>query len=164
MFKKKLYKALAKMALGYKLRIWLLRRCNYLIGEQVFIGEGLLVIDDVESDAPNLVIGDRAAVSPRVTLVLHSVPNWSRIADHVNSVAGTIVIERDAWIGTGSVILPNVTIGEGAVVGANSLVRRNVPPYTIVGGVPAREIKKFKVPFLEERGGASVEKVVGIQT
>ena len=44
-------------------------------------------------------------------------------------------------------ILPDVEIGEGAVVGANSVVTKNVPPYTIVGGIPARKISTVKVPW-----------------
>ena len=76
----------------------------------------------------NLRIGDRASISPRVTFVLHTQPNDSRIAPYVNSHKGDITVEADAWIGTGSVILPDVTIGEGAVVGANSVVTESVPP------------------------------------
>jgi len=54
-----------------------------------------------------------------------------------------VVIKRGAWIGAGAIILPNVTIGERAVVGAGAVVTRDVPPYTVVAGVPAREIKKL---------------------
>ncbi len=50
---------------------------------------------------------------------------------------GKIVIEDDVWIGTGAKILNDVTIGEGAVVGAGAVVTGDVDPYTIVGGVPA---------------------------
>ena len=144
MLKKKLLKAVAKMAVGYRARIWLLRKCNYAIGRDVFIGEDLIVIDDVEDRGINLVIEDRVAISPRVTLVLYAIPNWSRIGNLVGAKKGRIVLEKDAWIGTGSVILPGVRIGEGAVVGANSVVRNDVPPYTVVGGVPAVEIKKVR--------------------
>lgn len=49
----------------------------------------------------------------------------------------------DAWIGAGSIILPGVTIGEGAVVGAGAVVTKDVPPYTVVVGVPARPIKRI---------------------
>jgi acetyltransferase-like isoleucine patch superfamily enzyme len=55
---------------------------------------------------------------------------------------GDIVIENDIWIGRQSVILSGVTIHTGAVIGCNSVVSRNVPPYTVVAGNPAREIKK----------------------
>lgn len=143
---KKVYKALAKLPIGYKKRLWLLRRCNYEIGEDVFIGEDLIVIDDLEDDENRLFIHDRVAISPRVTLVLYAVPNWSRIKDTIGTKKGKIVIEQDAWIGAGAVILPEVKIGEGAIVGANSLVNRDVPSYTVVGGVPARTIARVEKP------------------
>ena len=65
----------------------------------------------------------------------------SAITGHPAS-KGDIVIEHDIWIGRQSVILSGVTIHTGAVIGCNSVVSRNVPPYTIVAGNPAREIKK----------------------
>lgn len=151
MWHKKLCKFGAKTLPGYKLRIWLLRKCNYYIGSNVFLGEDLIVIDDLEDRSTNLLIGDRVAISPRVTLVLHSEPNWSRIVDYVTCKKGRIIIQNDAWIGTGSVILPGITIGEGAVVGANSLVTKDVDPYTVVGGVPAKYIKTVNVPWLLEK-------------
>lgn len=54
---------------------------------------------------------------------------------------GQIIIEDDVWIGANSVILPKVIIGKGAIVGANAVVTKNVRPYSIVGGVPAKFIK-----------------------
>lgn len=139
------------MPVGYKLRIWLLRKCNYQIGQDVFIGEDLIVIDDLDDMSTILIVEDRVAISPRVTLVLYTVPNWSMIADYVGSKKGKIIIEKDAWIGTGAVILPDVKIGEGAVVGANSLVKRDVPPYTVVGGVPAKKISTLNVPWAAKK-------------
>lgn len=147
MIKKKLLKLVAKQLPGFGLRIRLLRMCGYAIGDQVYIGEDILIIDDLGDTQLNLSIGDRAAISPRVTFVMHTQPNESRIAPYVNSHRGSITIGPDAWIGTGAVILPNVTIGEGAVVGANSVVTKSVAPYTMVGGVPAREIKQVNVPW-----------------
>ena len=55
---------------------------------------------------------------------------------------GDIVIGNDVWIGYEAVILSGVTIGDGAIVAARSVVTRDVPPYTIVGGVPARTIRR----------------------
>lgn len=55
---------------------------------------------------------------------------------------GDTVIENDVWIGQNSVILPGVHIGDGAIIGANSVVGSNVPPYTKVVGNPARAIQK----------------------
>ncbi len=54
---------------------------------------------------------------------------------------GDIVIKDDVWIGFGSIILSGVTIGQGAVVAAGSVVTKDVPPYSIVGGTPAKVIK-----------------------
>jgi acetyltransferase-like isoleucine patch superfamily enzyme len=56
-----------------------------------------------------------------------------------------VVIEDGAWLGEGCVILKGVTVGRRAVVGANAVVTKDVAPFTIVGGVPAREIRKIKV-------------------
>ncbi|WP_240811029.1 CatB-related O-acetyltransferase [Streptomyces tendae] len=55
---------------------------------------------------------------------------------------GDIVVGNDVWIGREAVIMPGVTIGDGAVIGARSLVTSDVAPYTVVGGNPAKEIKK----------------------
>ena len=145
--KKKLLKLTAKQLPGAAMRVKLLRVCGYVIGEQVYIGEDLIIIDDLGESQFNLRIDDRASVAPRVTFVLHTQPNESRIAPYVNSHKGSITLEPDVWIGTGSVILPGVTIGEGAVVGANSVVTRSVPPYTVVGGIPAKKIKDVIVPW-----------------
>jgi acetyltransferase-like isoleucine patch superfamily enzyme len=54
-----------------------------------------------------------------------------------------VVIEDDVWIGEGAVILKGVTVGKRAVIGANAVVTKNVLPYTVVGGVPARLIRKI---------------------
>ena len=55
---------------------------------------------------------------------------------------GNIVIGNDVWIGYEAVILSGVTIGDGAIIGSRAVVTKDVPPYTIVGGVPARPIRK----------------------
>ena len=55
---------------------------------------------------------------------------------------GDIVIGNDVWIGYEAVILAGVTVGDGAVVGTRAVVTKDVPPYTIVGGVPAKPIRK----------------------
>ena len=52
-----------------------------------------------------------------------------------------IVVEDDVWVGGGSIILSGVTIGKGAVIAAGAVVNKDVPPYAIVGGVPAKVLK-----------------------
>ena len=156
--KRRLFKFIAKLSPGYGLRIRLLRMSNFRIGEEVYIGEDIIIIDDVMDDTHYLTIEDRVAISPRVTFVIHTKPNWSRLADFVNSRKGKITVRKDAWIGTGAVILPDVEIGEGAVVGANSVVTRDVAPYTVVGGVPAKEIRKISMPGRDTAGGPTVDR------
>lgn len=67
---------------------------------------------------------------------------------------GDIIIGNDVWIGYEAVILSGVTVGDGAIIGARAVVTKDVPPYTIVGGVPARPIRKRfndeTIAFLEK--------------
>lgn len=106
------------------------------IGAGVFIGPWSTI------SAKNVVsIGDNCLIAERVTI---------RDQDHdVHGPVGIpmaqsgfriapVHIGNDVWIGAGAVILHGVSIGCGAVVAANAVVNRNVPPYAIVGGVPAR--------------------------
>ena len=67
---------------------------------------------------------------------------------------GDIVIGNDVWIGYEAVVLAGVTTGDGAVIGTRAVVTKNVPPYTIVSGVPAKPIKKR---FSEETISALLE-------
>lgn len=70
---------------------------------------------------------------------------WDLDKIHVKSAwdnKGDIVIGNDVWIGYEAVILSGVHIGDGAIIGTRAVVTKDVPPYTIVGGIPAKEIKK----------------------
>lgn len=62
---------------------------------------------------------------------------------HVGDIDKDVVVEEDVWIGAGVTLLPGVTIGRGATVAAGAVVTKDVKPYTIVGGVPARFIKQY---------------------
>lgn len=139
---KRLLKLLAKHTPGYNARCRLLRMAGYKIGGRVYIGEDLIIVDELD-DRAMVRIGDRVAIAPRVTLVVSSHPNFSRIRPFVKCVHGYIEIGDDAWIGTGCIILPDVRIGKGAVVGAGSVVTKDVPDFAVVAGVPAKPIKKL---------------------
>lgn len=113
------------------------------IGSDVFIGRGAVM-----SSARTIRIGSKVMMGPGVTLMG---------GDHNSSVPGVcmwdvhekrdcddqdITIEDDVWIGARAVILKGVTVGRGSIVAAGSVVTRNVEPYTIVAGVPARLLRR----------------------
>ena len=91
----------------------------------------------------NITIGHRVSIAPRVTLVTSSHPNRSGIRPFAPVAQGPIIIEDDAWLGAGCVILPGVRIGRGAVVGANSVVAQDVLPLHVVAGQPARTVREL---------------------
>ncbi len=118
---------------------------GYEIGQQVYIGEDLIIIDELD-DKGRVRIGNRVAIAERVTLVISSNANFSKIRPFVKDVHGHIEIDDDAWLGTGCIILPDVRIGKGAVIGAGSVVTKDVPDFTVVAGVPAKQIQRLDIP------------------
>ena len=104
-----------------------------------------MIVEELAGD-DRIEIGDRASLAPRVTLVTSSHPNSSRIREYAPVSRGPVVIEEDAWIGAGAVVLPNVRIGRGAVVGALSVVTQDVPPLHVVAGQPARTVRVLAPP------------------
>ena len=126
-------------------RIIFFRLSNVTIGEKTVINQNFIVSDDYN---PLLTIGKRVAISPNVTIICSSAPNNSVLAKHpyVKSklqLSSKIIIEDDAWIGAGTIILPGVTIGKKSIVGAGSLVSRDVKPNSIFKGVPAELSRKL---------------------
>jgi len=142
---KRILKFIAKRIPIFQLRVFFFRLAGYRIGKKVYIGEDLIIIDGLE-DKGKVIIGDRVAIAERVTLVISSNPNFSRIRTYAPIANGPIIIEQDAWLGTGAIVMPDVTIGEGAIVGAGSVVTEDVPPFTIVAGSPAKFIRMLSIP------------------
>jgi maltose O-acetyltransferase len=142
-FKKRFFKIIAKsFPLNY-VRIWALRKCSYQIGCNVYIGTELHITDNLEKKH-NLFIEDRVSIAQRVLIVLDSHPNNSHLTNIIPGINGTVRIEKDAWIGAGVIILPNITVGELSIVGAGSVLTHDVPPKTIVAGNPARIIRRIE--------------------
>jgi maltose O-acetyltransferase len=140
--RKKILKRWARNAFFPGVRIQLLRWCGFRIGRDVYIADDLLIVEEL-IERGNLIIGDRVSIAPRVTLVTSSHPNQSRIRGFAPVAQGPIVIEDDAWLGAGCVVLPGVRIGRGAVVGANSVVQQDVAPLHVVAGQPARTVREL---------------------
>lgn len=140
--RKKILKRWARNAFFPGWRVKLLRACGFAIGRDVYIADDFLIVEELV-ERGNVTIGNRVSIAPRVTLVTSSHPNRSRIRDFAPLAAGPIVIEDDAWLGAGCVILPGVHIGRGAVVGANSVVVSSIPSLHVVAGQPARTVREL---------------------
>ena len=111
------------------------------IGRDSLIGEYTVI-----RGQGGVTIGDRVYTSPLVQIVAvnHVYDDPSRPFIDQGITAEGIVIEDDVWIGSGAVITDGVHIGKGAVVAAGAVVTRDVPPHTVVGGVPARILREIQ--------------------
>jgi acetyltransferase-like isoleucine patch superfamily enzyme len=121
---------------GFSLRPFLHKLRGVKINGKVFIGEEVYIDNEYPE---NIEMKDESAILLRSTLVVH-----------FREGQGRIVLEKKARVGACATIIcsPNktLTIGEGAFVGAGALVNKDVAPYTLVAGVPARPIAEIKTP------------------
>jgi maltose O-acetyltransferase len=116
------------------------------MGENVFIGKNCSVTTS-RSGRSKIIIGNDVMIAERVQIIggNHSIERTD-IPMNVQGEGkqGAIVIEDDVWIGSSVIVLTGVTIGKGSVVGAGTVVTKNVEPYSVVAGNPAKLIKKRK--------------------
>lgn len=138
------------------------RRCEILshtrieyasLGDYSYLGENCEVADAeigkftaianaVRIGAPNHPMG-RASQHRFTYVPEYYEATASRDRDFFADRRGDrVIVGNDVWIGHAAILLPGVTVGDGAVIGAGAVVSRDVAPYTIVGGVPARPIRK----------------------
>lgn len=90
-------------------------------------------------------IGDRVMIAANtiITSVTHDYNN--KIMRYGSISKAQVIIEEDVWIGSSATILPGISIGKGSVIGAGAVVTKNIPPYSIAIGNPARIIKQRKI-------------------
>jgi acetyltransferase-like isoleucine patch superfamily enzyme len=118
---------------------------NITIGNDVSIGSGA----NFFASKSHIYIGNKVMFAPNVTIIggNHSTHIIGKLLadykdnDKLKSDDVSVTIEDDVWVGTGVIILKGVHIGRGAIIAAGAVVNKNVAPYTIVGGVPAKLIK-----------------------
>ena len=139
---------------------------NIIIGDYTYYDD----FNDVENFEKNvkyhfdfvgdkLIIGKFCMIASEVTFIMNGAnhlteaisaypfaifgEDWSNAMEgKEHPFKGDTIIENDVWIGYGAVINKGVSIGDGCIIGANSVVTRDIPPYTIAAGAPARVIKK----------------------
>lgn len=118
----------------------------------ITIGNNVVFNTDVHIGCVNSIhIGDNCLFASRIFITDHQhgesdlqVNDIIRMNRHLIS-KGPIVIEDNVWVGEGVVILPQVTIGKNSIIGANSVVNKDVPPNCVVAGNPARIIKYMEL-------------------
>ncbi|WP_340155923.1 DapH/DapD/GlmU-related protein [uncultured Winogradskyella sp.] len=107
---------------------------NTKIGKNVFVN-----FDCTFLDLGGIMIEDNVMLAPKVSLLSEGHPISAK--DRQTLTTGKIHIKQNAWIGANATILQGVTIGENAVVAASSVVSKDVPDNTVVGGIPAKILK-----------------------
>lgn len=119
------------------------------IGSDSLIGEYSVI-----RGQGGVTIGDRVYTSPMTQLIAvnHVVDDPERPFIEQGITAQGIVVEDDVWLGANAVVTDGVHIGRGAVVAAGAVVTKDVPPHTIVGGVPARVLREIDGSWRSERG------------
>lgn len=118
--------------------VWIMTGRNLSLGDDVDLALGVIITTD-----GGVSIGDRTLVGYRTQILSsnHVVPDVSRRIFDAGHVRIRVAVGADVWIGASCVILPGVSIGDGAVIAAGSVVTKDVPPHAIVGGVPAKVIR-----------------------
>jgi len=124
-----------------KVRIRAMRKLGFKVGEQVYFPADLIIGQNLVDDRARLAIGDRVSIGPRVTILPMEHANASKVRSAMGTRAEGITIGNDVWIGAGVIILSGVTVGECSIIGAGAVVTKDVEPYTVVAGVPAKKIK-----------------------
>lgn len=123
-----------------KVRLWSLRALGYEVGNGTYFANDL-IITLAYTNRGHLYLGQRVSIGPGCVLVLAAHANNSKVKQQLPRKERWIRIENDVWLGAGVIVLPQVTIGEGAVIGAGAVVTKDIPPHSVAVGNPAKVIK-----------------------
>lgn len=137
----------------------------FFLKRMLIIGKGCTIQPYINfGKGNNIIIGNMCQINERVYIQSAKIGNYVLIAPNT-SILGKFhgfenvdipmalqgvtrdippVIEDDVWIGRNVVIMPGVIVGKGSIIGSNAVVTKNIEPYSIVGGVPAKLIRKRK--------------------
>ena len=114
------------------------RGSRITLGDHVYANTGLTVIDDTF-----VTIGSHVMLGPRVTISAASHPVDPELRRQAYQYDLPVVLEENVWVGAGATILPGVTIGKNSVIGAGSVVDRDIPPDVVAAGVPCRVLREI---------------------
>ena len=110
------------------------------IGENTYVGMNCIL----NGFAAKLKVGKNVSIAQNVNIMVDSGPNASPAMQRVFPLEkGPVHIGNNCWVGTGAIIMPNVSLGEFCIVAANSYVNKSFPAFSIIGGIPARLIRTF---------------------
>ena len=113
---------------------------NLKIGGNCHIGKNCLF--DLRG---KIIIEDNVVISMQSTFITHLDLNKSELKKYYPAKIGNLIIKKNAYVGANSIILMGVTLNEGSFVAAGSVVTKDVEAFTMVGGVPAKIIKKINI-------------------
>lgn len=113
--------------------------CNLILGDNVYLNTGCTVLDSAEVE-----IGDYTMIGSGVQICTPTHPLDIEGRRKNLERALPVKIGKDCWIGSGAIILPGVEIGNGTVIGAGSVVTKNIPENCVAVGNPCKVIKKFE--------------------
>ena len=145
----KLLNLLARITLHRGLRIWLYKQMGVNIGKDCVI-EMFCYLDD---QFPELIFfDDHSGPSRHVIIICHDdvaakTEGSNDVVEdfeHRHGFVAPVRLKSHSGVGTGSILLPGVTVHEGAMIGAGAVVTKDVPPYSLAVGVPAKVIKKLR--------------------
>ena len=110
---------------------------NVKIGTSCFINDGVYFNSGPDA---NIIIGNDVTLSNNVYITCMGL---DLVSDGRTHIYNNVIIEDSVWIGANCTILKGVTIGKNSVVAAGSVVNKSVPPYSVVGGIPSRVLRKL---------------------
>ena len=108
------------------------------LGDNVYANFSLTLVDDA-----NIYIGDNVMLAPNVTIATAGHPVNVELRSKLMQFNADVHIEKNVWVGAGAVILPGVTIGENSVIGAGSVVTKDIPANVVAVGNPCRVIRQI---------------------
>ncbi len=127
--------------------LWIRPGTAFFFPENISIGRRVSINDNVYLDGyGGIEFGDDSGVAYGSALISedHVIENPDILIKEQPKIPGKITIGKNVWIASNCTILKGVSIGEGSVVAAGSVVTRSIPPFTLVGGNPARVIRRIK--------------------